>query len=68
MITEMIKWGYQEGKTLFIIGYDFRQSNRLQETMSHFAEKLEAVYTAFGGKRINLISHSMDYCRFNHVI
>ncbi|KAL9224395.1 hypothetical protein vseg_000431 [Gypsophila vaccaria] len=59
MITEMIKWGYQEGKTLFGFGYDFRQSNRLQETMSRFAEKLEAVYTASGGKRINLISHSM---------
>ncbi|XP_074276687.1 lecithin-cholesterol acyltransferase-like 4 [Silene latifolia] len=59
MITEMIKWGYQEGKTLFGFGYDFRQSNRLQESMDRFAEKLEAVYTASGGKRINLISHSM---------
>lgn len=28
MITEMIKWGFQEGKTLFGFGYDFRQSNR----------------------------------------
>lgn len=28
MIQEMIKWGYQEGKTLFGFGYDFRQSNR----------------------------------------
>lgn len=59
MITEMIKWGYQEGKTLFGFGYDFRQSNRLQETMERFAAKLESIYTASGGKRINLISHSM---------
>jgi len=28
MITEMINWGFQEGKTLFGFGYDFRQSNR----------------------------------------
>lgn len=28
MIVEFIKWGYQEGKTLFGFGYDFRQSNR----------------------------------------
>ena len=28
MIDEMIKWGFQEGKTLFGFGYDFRQSNR----------------------------------------
>lgn len=59
MITEMIKWGFQEGKTLFGFGYDFRQSNRLEETMECFAAKLESVYTASGGKRINLISHSM---------
>lgn len=28
MIEQMIKWGYQEGTTLFGFGYDFRQSNR----------------------------------------
>lgn len=28
MIVEMLKWGFQEGKTLFGFGYDFRQSNR----------------------------------------
>lgn len=28
MIMEMINWGFQEGKTLFGFGYDFRQSNR----------------------------------------
>lgn len=28
MIVEMLSWGFQEGKTLFGFGYDFRQSNR----------------------------------------
>ncbi|GAB4829524.1 Lecithin-cholesterol acyltransferase-like 4 [Ancistrocladus abbreviatus] len=59
MIIEMIKWGFQEGKTLFGFGYDFRQSNRFQETMECFAAKLESVFTASGGKRMNIISHSM---------
>lgn len=59
MIVEMIKWGFQEGKTLFGFGYDFRQSNRLPETMECFAKKLESVYNASGGKKINIISHSM---------
>ncbi|KAJ1272767.1 hypothetical protein BS78_06G227300 [Paspalum vaginatum] len=59
MIVEMIKWGYQEGKTLFGFGYDFRQSNRLSDTLDRFSKKLESVYTASGGKKINLITHSM---------
>ncbi|KAH0681529.1 hypothetical protein KY290_023702 [Solanum tuberosum] len=59
MIVEMLSWGYQEGKTLFGFGYDFRQSNRLQETMECFAQKLESIHTASGGKKINIISHSM---------
>ncbi|KAM0922818.1 hypothetical protein ACQ4PT_005934 [Festuca glaucescens] len=59
MIVQMIKWGYQEGKTLFGFGYDFRQSNRLSETLDQFSRKLESVYTASGGKKINLITHSM---------
>ncbi|KAK3143716.1 hypothetical protein QOZ80_4AG0304060 [Eleusine coracana subsp. coracana] len=59
MIVEMIKWGYQEGKTLFGFGYDFRQSNRLSETLDRFSKKLESVYKASGGKKINLITHSM---------
>ncbi|KAJ4827512.1 hypothetical protein Tsubulata_038358 [Turnera subulata] len=59
MIVEMIKWGFQEGKTLFGFGYDFRQSNRLQETMERLAKTLESIYEASGGKRINIISHSM---------
>lgn len=59
LIVEMLKWGYQEGITLFGFGYDFRQSNRLQETMDKLAAKLESVYNAAGGKKINVITHSM---------
>lgn len=59
MIVEMIKWGFQEGKTLFGFGYDFRQSNRFQETMERLAAKLESVYNAAGGKKMTIISHSM---------
>ncbi|KAL5975735.1 Lecithin-cholesterol acyltransferase-like 4 [Asimina triloba] len=59
MIEEMLKWGFQEGKTLFGFGYDFRQSNRFQETLDLFSAKLESVYTASGGKKINIITHSM---------
>ncbi|KAK7317907.1 hypothetical protein RJT34_02522 [Clitoria ternatea] len=59
MIVEMRKWGFEEGKTLFGFGYDFRQSNRLPETMDRLAAKLESIYNAAGGKKINIISHSM---------
>lgn len=33
--------------------------SRLPETLDLLAAKLEAVYTASGGKKINVISHSM---------
>lgn len=59
MIVEMIKWGFQEGKTLFGFGYDFRQSNRFQETMERLAAKMETVFTASGGKKMTIITHSM---------
>lgn len=59
MIVEMINWGFQEGKTLFGFGYDFRQSNRLQDTLDRFSAKLDLIYKASGGKKINIISHSM---------
>ena len=32
---------------------------RLQETMDRLSEKLESIYNASGGKKINIISHSM---------
>ncbi|PKI56837.1 lecithin-cholesterol acyltransferase-like 4 [Punica granatum] len=59
MIVDMIKWGFQEGKTLFGFGYDFRQSNRFHETLERLAAKVEFIYNASGGKKINIISHSM---------
>ncbi|CAI9095995.1 OLC1v1032053C1 [Oldenlandia corymbosa var. corymbosa] len=59
MIVEMLQWGFKEGETLFGFGYDFRQSNRFQGTLDRLAEKLEAVYTASGGRKVNIISHSM---------
>ncbi|CAH9145709.1 unnamed protein product [Cuscuta epithymum] len=59
MIVEMLKWGYQEGTTLFGFGYDFRQSIRFHETLERLAAKMESVYIASGGKKINIISHSM---------
>ncbi|XP_059437332.1 lecithin-cholesterol acyltransferase-like 4 [Corylus avellana] len=59
MIVEMIKWGFQEGKTLFGFGYDFRQSNRLPQTLERLAAQLELAYNASGGKKITIISHSM---------
>jgi pimeloyl-ACP methyl ester carboxylesterase len=59
MIGKMLGWGYQEGTTLFGFGYDFRQSNRLQETMDRLRAKLEFIHKASGGKKVNIISHSM---------
>ncbi|KAI8524662.1 hypothetical protein RHMOL_Rhmol13G0165300 [Rhododendron molle] len=59
MIIEMIKWGFQEGKTLFGFGYDFRQSNRCQDTLQLLAAKMETVFTASGGKKLTIITHSM---------
>lgn len=59
MIEEMIKWGYQEGKTLFGFGYDFRQSNRLQETLDRFSAKLESIFISSGRRKVNLVTHSM---------
>ncbi|CAA7405492.1 unnamed protein product [Spirodela intermedia] len=59
MIEQMLMWGFEEGKTLFGFGYDFRQSNRLEETMNKFLMKLESAYTASGGRKVRIISHSM---------
>ncbi|XP_051126173.1 lecithin-cholesterol acyltransferase-like 4 [Andrographis paniculata] len=59
MILELLEWGYQEGTTLFGFGYDFRQSNRFQGTLERLASKLESVYTASGGRKMTIISHSM---------
>ncbi|KAK4742421.1 hypothetical protein SAY87_000422 [Trapa incisa] len=55
MIVEMIKWGFQDGKTLFGFGYDFQQSNRFHETLVGLEAKLESIHNASGGKKINII-------------
>ncbi|KAL7587647.1 hypothetical protein Lser_V15G35677 [Lactuca serriola] len=59
MIDMLIKYGYKKGTTLFGYGYDFRQSNRTDQAMDGLKEKLETAYKASGGRKVNLISHSM---------
>nr|GMD16602.1 phospholipase A(1) LCAT3 [Ipomoea batatas] len=59
MIDMLVGCGYKKGTTLFGFGYDFRQSNRIDQAMDGLKEKLEAVYQASGGRKINIISHSM---------
>lgn len=59
LIKQLTDWGYQEGTTLFGFGYDFRQSNRLAEHMDKFKAKLESMHKASGGKKADIISHSM---------
>lgn len=44
-------WSCWCGDALFFL--------RLKETLDRLAAKLEAVYNASGGKKINIISHSM---------
>eukprot|EP00246_Nothoceros_aenigmaticus_P005573 TRINITY_DN1773_c0_g1_i3.p1 TRINITY_DN1773_c0_g1~~TRINITY_DN1773_c0_g1_i3.p1 ORF type:complete len:417 (-),score=86.08 TRINITY_DN1773_c0_g1_i3:74-1324(-) len=59
MIQKMLEWGYKEGTTLFGFGYDFRQSNRVPEVLDGLKAKLKEMYDASGGKKVNVISHSM---------
>lgn len=59
LIQKLLDWGYEEGSTLFGFGYDFRQSNRLPEVMESFKARLETAYIASGGKKVNIVSHSM---------
>ncbi|XP_024360541.1 lecithin-cholesterol acyltransferase-like 4 [Physcomitrium patens] len=59
LIEQLKNWGYEEGKTLFGFGYDFRQSNRLGETMDRLKAKLEMMYEVSGGKKVDIITHSM---------
>lgn len=59
MIVEMRKWGYVDGKTLFGFGYDFRQSNRLAETLERLKGRVRQARDAGGGRRVDIISHSM---------
>ncbi|CAK7325963.1 unnamed protein product [Dovyalis caffra] len=59
MIDMLVKCGYKKGTTLFGYGYDFRQSNRIDKSMEGLKAKLEAAYKASGGRKVNIISHSM---------
>ncbi|KAH6554531.1 hypothetical protein KP509_1Z327600 [Ceratopteris richardii] len=59
VINKMLEWGYQEGTTLFGFGYDFRQSNRLPEVLERFKERLKTAFLSSGGKKVNIVSHSM---------
>ncbi|XP_072969986.1 phospholipase A(1) LCAT3 isoform X1 [Typha angustifolia] len=59
MIDMLIECGYQKGTTLFGYGYDFRQSNRISKIMVGLKVKLETAYKASGGRKVNIISHSM---------
>ncbi|KAK1391072.1 putative Phosphatidylcholine-sterol O-acyltransferase [Heracleum sosnowskyi] len=59
MINMLIGCGYKKGTTLFGYGYDFRQSNRIGKSMDDLKEKLETAYKASGGRKVNLITHSM---------
>lgn len=59
MIDMLIGCGYEKGTTLFGYGYDFRQSNRIGKSMDDLKEKLETAYKASGGRKVNLITHSM---------
>ncbi|MCD7456595.1 Phospholipase A(1) lcat3 [Datura stramonium] len=58
-IDMLVKCGYKKGTTLFGFGYDFRQSNRIDKTMNDLKAKLAAAYKASGGRKVDIISHSM---------
>ncbi|MCI13492.1 phospholipase A(1) LCAT3-like, partial [Trifolium medium] len=55
----LVGCGYVKGTTLFGYGYDFRQSNRMDKLMDGLKLKLETAYKASGGRKVNIISHSM---------
>ncbi|ERN20096.1 phospholipase A(1) LCAT3 isoform X2 [Amborella trichopoda] len=59
MIDMLLESGYEKGTTLFGYGYDFRQSNRIKKIVDGLREKLVTAYKASGGKKVNIISHSM---------
>ncbi|KAG6647503.1 hypothetical protein CIPAW_07G083300 [Carya illinoinensis] len=59
MIDMLVKCGYKKGTTLFGYGYDFRQSNRIDKLMEGLKTKLKAAHQASGGRKVNIISHSM---------
>ncbi|KAM4082789.1 hypothetical protein ACB094_08G007200 [Castanea mollissima] len=59
MINMLVGCGFKKGTTLFGYGYDFRQSNRIDKLMEGLKVKLKAAHQASGGRKVNIISHSM---------
>ncbi|GAB2287129.1 Phospholipase A(1) lcat3 [Dionaea muscipula] len=59
MVDMLVGCGYKKGTTLFGFGYDFRQSNRIDKSMEGLKVKLETAHKASGGRKVNIISHSM---------
>ncbi|KAK9159464.1 hypothetical protein Syun_005805 [Stephania yunnanensis] len=59
MIDMLVGCGYKKGTTLFGYGYDFRQSNRIDKALDGLKVKLSTAYKASGGRKVNIISHSM---------
>ncbi|KAI6684343.1 hypothetical protein NL676_030256 [Syzygium grande] len=59
MIDMLVGIGYKKGTTLFGYGYDFRQSNRANKLLEGLQSKLETAYKASGGRKVDIISHSM---------
>ncbi|XP_047329058.1 phospholipase A(1) LCAT3-like [Impatiens glandulifera] len=59
IIDMLVECGYKKGTTLFGYGYDFRQSNRIDTIIDGLKEKIEKAYEASGGRKVNIISHSM---------
>ncbi|KAI3712553.1 hypothetical protein L1987_71112 [Smallanthus sonchifolius] len=57
MINMLVDRGYKKGTTLFGYGYDFRQSNRVGQSMDGLKKKLEAAFEASRGRKVNVISH-----------
>ena len=51
--------GYVAGRTLWGFPYDFRQSNRAHGTLDALEARLERASAANGGRRVDVVSHSM---------
>nr|GMD78130.1 phospholipase A(1) LCAT3 isoform X2 [Ipomoea batatas] len=52
MIDMLVGCGYEKGTTLFGYGYDFRQSNRIDQVLNGLKQKLEAAYEASGSRKV----------------
>ncbi|PKA54779.1 Phospholipase A(1) LCAT3 [Apostasia shenzhenica] len=61
MIDMLIDCGYKKGSTLFGYGYDFHQSNRIDQAMNGLKMKLQTAYKASGGKKVPLAASMIDF-------